>query len=93
MDKEIRFSQHSLFISEGDHVMKKIRYSKDVDAMLIELSDKSIAYAEEEGQMILHYSNDNELVLIEILDVKFFLEDNSNLKITSNQSIFGFPNK
>lgn len=32
--------------------MRKIRYSKDVDALLIELSDKQIDYAEEEGQRV-----------------------------------------
>ena len=53
--------------------MKKIRYSKDVDAMLIEISDLPIAYAEDEGNMILHYSRSGELVLIEILDVKQFI--------------------
>ncbi|PSB46991.1 hypothetical protein C7B67_19585 [filamentous cyanobacterium Phorm 6] len=53
--------------------MKKIRYSPDVDAMLIEISDNPIAYAEDEGNMILHYSSSGELVLIEILDVKQFM--------------------
>ena len=53
--------------------MKKIRYSQDVDAMLIEISDIPIAYAEDEGNMILHYSSSGELVLIEILDVKQFM--------------------
>ncbi|MBE9092797.1 DUF2283 domain-containing protein [Tychonema sp. LEGE 07203] len=53
--------------------MKKIRYSPDADAMLIEISDRPIAYAEDEGQMILHYSSSGELVLIEILDVKQFI--------------------
>jgi uncharacterized protein YuzE len=53
--------------------MKKIRYSQDVDAMLIEISDSPIAYAEDEGNMILHYSSSGELVLIEILDVKQFI--------------------
>ncbi|MEG4996836.1 DUF2283 domain-containing protein [Microcoleus sp. B4-D4] len=60
--------------------MKKIRYSPDVDAMLIEISDplrglrqRPIAYAEDEGQMILHYSSSGELVLIEILEVKQFI--------------------
>ncbi len=53
--------------------MKKIRYSQDVDAMLIEISDRQIAYAEDEGNMILHYSSSGELVLIEILDVKQFM--------------------
>lgn len=53
--------------------MKKIRYSQDVDAMLIEISDSPIAYAEDEGNMILHYSSSGELVSIEILDVKQFI--------------------
>ncbi len=55
--------------------MKKIRYSKDVDALLIELSDDAIAYAEYEGRVILHYSNDEKLVLIEILDFKQFMSE------------------
>ena len=50
--------------------MKKIRYSKDVDALLIELSEDAIAYAEDEGRIILHYSLNDQLVLIEILDFK-----------------------
>jgi len=53
--------------------MRKIRYSKDVDALLVELSDKQIDYAEEEGQMIIHFSKNGEPVLIEILDAKDFI--------------------
>jgi hypothetical protein len=53
--------------------MKKISYSKDVDALLIEISNKSIAYAEDEGQVILHYSQDDKLVLVEILDFRRFM--------------------
>lgn len=53
--------------------MRKIRYSKDVDAFLIELSDKEIDYAEEEGQMIIHFSKGGEPVLLEILDAKDFV--------------------
>lgn len=30
--------------------MQKIRYSKDVDVLLIELSNQAIAYAEQDGQ-------------------------------------------
>jgi len=48
--------------------MRKIKYSKDVDALLVELSDKQIDYDEEEGQMIIHFSKDGEAVLLEILD-------------------------
>lgn len=53
--------------------MRKIRYSKDVDALLIELSDKPIDHAEEEGQMIIHFSKEGEPVLLEILEAKDFI--------------------
>ncbi|HAG82387.1 MAG TPA: hypothetical protein DCL61_14795 [Cyanobacteria bacterium UBA12227] len=55
--------------------MKKISYSKDVDTLLIELSEEKIAYAEDEGQVILHYSPDAKLVLVEILDFRRFMSD------------------
>ena len=57
--------------------MKKISYSKDVDALLIEISDDAIAYAEEDGQVILHYSPDDKLVLVEILDFRRFMSKES----------------
>lgn len=53
--------------------MRKIRYSKDADAILVELSDKPIDHAEESGQIIIHFSKDGEPVLLEILDAKEFL--------------------
>ncbi|GAB4374843.1 MAG: DUF2283 domain-containing protein [Elainellaceae cyanobacterium] len=53
--------------------MKEISYSKDIDALLIELSNEPIAYAEDEGEVILHYSSDEKLVLIEILDFRRFI--------------------
>jgi uncharacterized protein YuzE len=53
--------------------MRKIKYSRDVDALLVELSDKPIDYAEEQGQMIIHFSKDGEPVLLEILDAKDFI--------------------
>ena len=55
--------------------MKKIRHSKAVDALLVELSDEPISYAEDDGQVILHYSEDEKLVLIEILDVTQFMSE------------------
>ena len=57
-------------LSQG---MRKIRYSKDVDALIVELSDKPIDYAEEEGQVIVHLSYEGEPVLFEILDGKEFI--------------------
>jgi len=57
--------------------MKKISYSKDVDILLIELSEKSIAHAEHDGDIILHYSEDNTLVLIEVMDFQRTLTEDS----------------
>ncbi len=53
--------------------MRKIRYSKDVDVLLIELSNKPIDYAEKEGQMIIHFAKGGEPVLLEILEAKDFI--------------------
>lgn len=55
--------------------MKKMNYSKDVDVLLIELNNASIAYADQEGETILHYSEDHKLVLIEILDFRRSLSE------------------
>jgi hypothetical protein len=55
--------------------MKKISYSKDMNALLIEISHEPIAYAEDEGQVILHYSRDDKLVLVEILDFRRFMSN------------------
>ena len=41
--------------------MKKISYSKDVDILLLELSEEPIAYAEDEGNVILHYDRNDKL--------------------------------
>ena len=53
--------------------MRKVRYSKDVDALLIELSEKPVDYAEEAGQFIVHFDKEGEPVILEILDAKNFL--------------------
>jgi Protein of unknown function (DUF2283) len=53
--------------------MNKISYSKDVDVLLVELSNEPIAYAEDEGEVILHYSQSAKLVLVEILDFRRFM--------------------
>jgi uncharacterized protein YuzE len=63
--------------------MKKIHYSKDVDALLIELTEDAISYAEDDGQLILHYAEDGKLVLIEILDVTQFMQTDDQTKIAA----------
>jgi len=68
--------------------MKKITYSKDVDILLIELGDEPIAYAEEEGNTILHYSCDDKLVLIEILDFCHSLPEQTIQELTNYSSTY-----
>jgi Protein of unknown function (DUF2283). len=47
----------------------KINYDPNDDILLITLKDKPLAYGEEiTPQIIAHYSKDNELVEIEVLD-------------------------
>ncbi len=53
--------------------MIKAKYSEDVDALLIELSDKPIDVAEEHGPYIFHYAEDGDLVLLEILGAREFV--------------------
>ena len=63
--------------------MKKIHYSKEVDALLIESSEEAIAYAKDDGQTILHYSDEGQLVLIEILDLTQFMKTDDRSTVTS----------
>ncbi|MBW4440095.1 MAG: DUF2283 domain-containing protein [Plectolyngbya sp. WJT66-NPBG17] len=63
---------------------RKTRYSPDVDALLIEVSDEPIFHAEE-GQMLLHYSENDKLVLIEILDVQSFMTSDDANRTLFNQ--------
>lgn len=51
----------------------KIRYSKNEDILIIELSNEKIDYAEETGPIIIHFSVDKKPVLLEILEASEFL--------------------
>ncbi len=54
--------------------MPKIIYSPDVEALLIELSDKPIDHAKEiDSTTIVHYARDGEPVMLEVLDAKRFV--------------------
>ncbi|WP_448570228.1 DUF2283 domain-containing protein [Trichothermofontia sp.] len=64
--------------------MINMSYSQDVDVLLIELSEAPIAYAEDDGEIILHYSQDAKLVLIEILDFQQHLSDKSMTELLAS---------
>ena len=53
--------------------MRKIRYSKDADALLVELSTEPVDYAEDSGPFIVHFSKEGEPVLLEVLEAKEFV--------------------
>ena len=53
--------------------MTKLTYSKDVDALLIELSSEPVDHASESGQFVVHCSKSGEPVILEILDAKEFV--------------------
>ena len=61
------------FLKTGFYEGIKIRYSEDVDALLVEISHEPIAYAEESGPFIVHLSKDGRPVLLEILGAKEFV--------------------
>jgi len=49
--------------------MRKIMYDKDADAIIIVFSDKKLGYEEDIENFIVGFSEDNEPIWIEILDV------------------------
>lgn len=54
-----------------------VKYDKQDDVLMIEFNKKPIDYAEQSGDVIVHFSPDREAVLIEILDASKFLKETS----------------
>lgn len=52
----------------------KLKYNKEDDVLMVELNDKPIDYAEQSGDLIVHFSPKREAVLLEILDASQFLK-------------------
>lgn len=57
----------------------KIKYEKEDDVLMIEFNDKPIDYAEQSGDLIVHFSPKREAVLLEILDAAKFLKKTSRV--------------
>lgn len=69
--------------------MKKVKYNSEVDVLLIELSDKKIDYAEDKGQIIIHYSKEGEPVLLEIFDAKNFVLNTLSSVVKNEEVVLG----
>ncbi len=57
----------------------KIQYEPDSDVLSWEVSNKPIDFAEEIGNVVVHFSKDNIPVLFEILDASKFITKAENL--------------
>lgn len=54
-----------------------IRYEPEDDVMMIEFNKQPIDYAEQTGDLIMHFSPKGEAVLLEILNASTFLKETS----------------
>lgn len=67
----------------------KIEYEKGDDVLMVWFSRQKIDYAEQEGDAIIHFSKNNEPVLLEILDASHFLKETSkSLPSKLKQQVF-----
>lgn len=57
----------------------KIKYNRQDDVLMVEFNKKPIDYAEQSGDLIVHFSPDREAVLLEILDASKFLRQTSKI--------------
>ena len=62
----------------------KISYEREADVLTWELTDKPIDYAKEIGNIVVHFTKDNNLVLVEFLDASKFLVKAENLVKTGS---------
>ena len=54
---------------------QRLRYDKKDDALMVWFSKEPIDYAEQEKNLIIHFSKNNKPVLLEILDAAQFLKE------------------
>lgn len=68
---------------------KKFRYDKEEDILMVWFSKDPVDYAEQEKNLIIHFSKDNKPVLMEILDASSFLKETTrSLPPNVRQQIF-----
>lgn len=66
-------------------------YQKEDDILMIEINDKKIDYAEQTGDLIVHFSPKREAVLLEILDAsRFFAQEGKVLPREVKRKFFSF---
>lgn len=69
----------------------KMRYDKEDDVLMIWFSHQKVDYAEQEKNIIIHFSKKNKPVLLEILDASLFLQQTSRVLPTDiKQQMFAW---
>ena len=67
----------------------KAKYYEDADLISWKISPKPFEYASRSGDFVVHYSKDNEPVLVEILNAsKFLKQANSILPRKIQKQVF-----
>lgn len=68
---------------------QRFRYDKEDNALMIWFSKEPVDYAEQEKNLIIHFSKKNKPVLMEILDATKFLKETTRILPSSvKQQIF-----
>lgn len=57
----------------------KFRYDKEDDVLMVWFSHQKVDYAEQQKNIIIHFSKNNKPVLMEILDASMFLQQTSKM--------------
>lgn len=58
---------------------QKFRYDKEDNALMIWFSKEPVDYAQQEKNLIIHFSKENKPVLMEILDATKFLKETTKI--------------
>ncbi|VVB91853.1 Uncharacterised protein [uncultured archaeon] len=61
----------------------KISYNREQDILMYEISDEPIDYAEEVGNIIVHFTKEGRPVLLEVLDASEFLAETTKITMRS----------
>ncbi len=62
----------------------KISYNREQDILMYEISDEPIDYAEEVGNIIVHFTKEGRPVLLEVLDASEFLAETTKITMRSS---------
>lgn len=70
----------------------QVKYNSEDDILMVYLNDKKIDYAEQSGDLIVHFSPQREAVLLEILDASNFLKNTAKkLPKAVREEILDYP--